>query len=268
AIGLALFSLPVRAAGPTVESRVDRLHQLVTLTTPQKTRIVEIFRLEDTELAALTKEDRLIKGMDSRQASRARVRAALTPAQQKIYDRAPQMSGGGLTIPTAENRLARLDESVTLTAAQKKVALLVYEEEFESLVSLSPAERPEKGMPFRQAARDQIRAVLTPDQLAKMDGAQESVRTQANAERTAIENQLRASSGLVAHLGAIVSFTMNSSMMTVAGVRGGEQKGTYTFRVVGATGTDTITASWEKSSATAPIRITGLVNGSGKPIPL
>lgn len=251
---LALAFVPARAAGPSVDLRLDRLHELVSLTSAQKAKAAEVFRREDAELAVLPAENRPLKGMEARQASRDRVRALLTPAQQKIYDRAPQLRGGGLTLPTPETRVANLDATVTLTAAQKGVALQIFQEEFESLLALAPADRPAKGVPFRQAARDQVRALLTPAQLAKMDDGRMKALEQDNDERAAVENLLRASHNLLAKIGPIVRVTPGGSASTSESSNGSRQ-GTYTLRVVGETGTETLLVAWQKTSATAPLRI-------------
>jgi hypothetical protein len=103
------------------------------------------------------------------------VRAVLTEEQQKIYDRAPQTKGGGLTLISAETKLNRLDQLVSLSPQQNAVARKIFDEEFESIISLPPADRGNKGMEYRQAARAQVRAILTPAQQEKFDGSPQSV---------------------------------------------------------------------------------------------
>lgn len=260
ALGLAFLPSPGRAAGPTPEVRVVRLDQLVGLTSDQKPKVADVFRREDAELLALNPSDRPLKAMEVRQASRDRVRALLTPAQQKIYDRAPQVRGGGLTLPTPETKLANLDKNVGLTEAQKAVAMQVFQEEFEALVAIPPGERLERGQPYRTAAQDQVRALLTPEQLAKMDGARQAERAEDKANRTAVENVLRASKTIAARLGPIASLSVVTSMASTTS-KDASIKGTFTFRAVGGTATDTLVASWEKTSAASDLRVVRVTLG-------
>jgi hypothetical protein len=260
ALGLAFFPSPARAAGPTPEMRVDRLDALVTLAPDQKPKVADVFRREDAELLALDPSDRPLKTMDVRQASRDRVRALLTPAQQKVYDRAPQVRGGGLTLPTPETKLANLDKNVGLTEVQKAVATLVFQEEFDALVAIPPGERLERGQPYRTAAQDQVRALLTPEQLNKMDNVQQAERAEDKANRTAVENVLRASKTIAARLGPIASLSVVTSMASITS-KDASIKGTYTFRVVGGTATDTLVASWERSSPASDLRVVRVTLG-------
>jgi hypothetical protein len=269
ALLVGAFFLPAasHAAGPTVEARLTRLDQLVTLTADQKEKAAEVFRLEDTELgAAKSAGSSMMKSMEARQASRARVRALLSPPQQKIYDRAPQLKGGGLNIPTPEARLNQLDRDVGLSEAQKKVALEVFQEEFEGLVSLSQAERMEKGAPYRQAARDQVRALLTPEQLSKMESDQQAQMGRVVAERKAIEDPVRASPGVVAKVGRVVSMALTGSSMDID-PKTRLQRGTYSYRVVGSTGAENLTINWEKDAA-GQLRIVRIATATGELLPL
>jgi len=267
ALGLAFAPALSRGAGPSPETRLTRLDALVMLAPDQKAKAADIFQKEDVELSALTPAERGLKTVDIRQASRDRVRALLTPVQQKIYDRTPPMRGGGLVLATPEAKLANLDAAVTLTAAQKTVATQVFQEEFDALLALAPAERPERGTPIRQAARDQVRALLTPGQLNKMDGAHATAAAQEAAERTAVEKLLRASSGLAARVGPIVSLSPGGSS-TLLMLDNGARKGTCTFRVVGGTSAETLSVSWEKAPASGVIRIVRVEGAGGAAIQL
>jgi hypothetical protein len=266
-VGAAFIPVPGRAAGPTVESRVERLDQLVTLTPDQKAKAAEAFRLEDRELAAAgTGDDRVFKNMETRQAARDRLRALLSPAQQKIYDRAPQAKGGGLTIATPEAKLNQLDRTVGLSPEQKKVALEVFQEEFEGLMALTPSERMEKGMTYRQAAQSQVRALLSPEQRAKMESDRQALTDKTLAERKAIEDPLRAASGVVARVGSVVSISMTRYSSGID-LKTRQLKGSYTCRIVGSTGAETFTADWEKD-ASGQVRIVRIVTASGELVPL
>ena len=264
-LGLAFLPLLSRGAGPTPEIRVGRLDALVTLTSAQKAKAVGVFQQEDADLLALPPAERGMKTFEVRQASRDRIRALLTPAQQRIYDRAPQMRGGGLTLPTPETKLANLDATVSLTAAQKPVAMQVFQEEFDALLSLAPGDRLQLGMPIRQAAKDQVRALLTPEQLNKMENVREAAAAQESAELTAVENLLRASKTLAARLGPIVSLSSGGTS-TISTSSDGSRKGTYTIRAVGATSAEALVVAWEKVPATGEIRIVRLELSGGATI--
>src|SRR4051812_15705485 len=214
ALGLALLPDALRAAGPSLEVRVSRLDQLVGLTADQKTRVADVFKREDAELQAMPAEQRAGKGMEVRQDSRGRVRALLTPDQQRVYDRTPSGRGGGLTLPTPESKLARLDETVGLSADQKPIALKIFQAEFEGLLTLPPSDRLGKGAVYRQTAEAQVHELLTPDQLDKLTGVRIAAANQGAAELTALTNFLRSSPAIAARVGAVVSVSTGSSSVT------------------------------------------------------
>src|SRR5579862_6856208 len=101
ALGLASFPAISAAQGMNSSNMVDRLDQVVTLTADQKVLATEVFVEENKALQAIPPEDRAEQGMPIRQAARAKVRALLTPEQQKIYDQTPQTQGGGQTVNPA-----------------------------------------------------------------------------------------------------------------------------------------------------------------------
>lgn len=148
----------------TPEDQVARLNTLFTLTDAQKAVALKIFDDELEALLAIPEGDRLTKGGNARRAALADVRAILTPEQQKTYDRTPQMYGGGLTLMTPENKVARLNTLVTLTEAQKAVALKIFDEELEALLAIPEADRLAQGGNARRAALADVRAILTPEQ--------------------------------------------------------------------------------------------------------
>jgi hypothetical protein len=266
ALGLALLFPSLRAAGPSVETRVSRLNELVTLTDDQAAKVARIFRREDLEVEAIPATDRPMRTFEIRQASRDAVRLVLTPAQQKIYDRAPQMKGGGLTLGTPDMRVAALDTKVQLTPAQKKVALEVYTEEFETLVAIPPSERMEKGMSARQAARDQIVRILTPAQQAKMDTDRSANQAKAAEDRSAIKAILLASPNVAAHFGANASVAPGSTGSSSEGADG-NRSGRDEYRIKGSTRSETVTVFWERKPASTPLRVTRIETPSGAIVP-
>ncbi len=151
------------------EQMVASVDRLVGLSPDQKARVTEIVKRTVSELLTLSEADRTNGGMPIRERMRKEMREVLTPEQQRKYDRTPQMNGGGLTMMSPENKLARLDALVTLTPAQKSVALQIFVRELDTLLDIPEADRGKKGMDARQAARDEVRLILTPEQQKKYD---------------------------------------------------------------------------------------------------
>jgi hypothetical protein len=178
ALALGLAFLPVAGFAQNVnmnpQNMADRLDQAVGLSSGQRAQVIEIFQKEIEALNAFTPQERPVKGMEARQGALAEVRAMLSPVQRKRYDLTPQGQGGGLTMMSPENEVARLDAAVALTASQKAAAAGIFVEQIEALMDIPPADRPEKGAPIRQAAKAQIRALLTAEQQQKYDATPQS----------------------------------------------------------------------------------------------
>lgn len=64
---------------------------------------------------------------------------------------------------------ASLNDLVQLTPAQRRQAHTIYRVAQLQLRRLTPGDRPSKGLPIRQKMRADIRAILTPEQQAKLD---------------------------------------------------------------------------------------------------
>ena len=158
----------------TPENQVARLNTLVPLTDAQKAVALKIFDDELEALLAIPEADRPAQGAVARRAALADVRAILTPEQQKTYDRTPQSNGGGLTLMSPENKLARLNALVALTDAQKAVALKIFDEELEALLAIPEADRPAQGAVARRTALADIRVILTPEQQKIFDATPQS----------------------------------------------------------------------------------------------
>lgn len=71
--------------------------------------------------------------------------------------------------PSPAQQIERLDKAVTLTAEQKTKLLDIYTKAAEQAKALTPEERRAKGPEIMKATRDQVRALLTPEQQAKFD---------------------------------------------------------------------------------------------------
>ena len=177
ALGLAAFP-PVGFAQATNLKNPDwmvaKLDEAVALTPEQRAKAGEIIRASIAATLALPGPGAVEKATQIRQDMRRQIRALLTPAQQKKYDRTPQSDGGGLTQMPPETKVARLNEAVGLTSAQAKVAQKIFAEELDALLEIPEADRPLKGMEARQTARAEVRAILTPEQLSKYDTTPQS----------------------------------------------------------------------------------------------
>lgn len=260
-LALLIAFQPISAAtprGPAPEARVARLDELVQLTPEQRTQAASVFAKERDALLGSASSDpqQSLRDMETRQRSRAEIRAILTVDQRKVYDRTNTGRGGGLTIPEPQTKVERLDKEVGLTPAQKQTALAVFSEEFESLLALNPQDRMEAGMPIRQVAQDQIRALLTPEQLSKQSGVREA-ELKVQAEQTlAMKNALRESALVSAKVGNILTLAQRSASGETT-PRG--RKGEGVFTVTGERGSAVFSVKWERQTATASITVVGIV---------
>ncbi len=152
------------------EDETARLDRLVGLSPAQQAVALQIFQEELETLLDLPAADRLVKGGEARQAAKAQTRAILTPEQQKKYDRTPPGEGGGMP-GNPENMVASLDQVVSLSAAQKAQAGQIFWSEMDAQLATATPDRPLKGFTWRQPLRDQLRAILTPEQQVKFDAA-------------------------------------------------------------------------------------------------
>ena len=78
----------------TPEQQVERLDKAVALTADQKTQITAIFKDTAAAMQAIPQEERREKGAELRKAANEKIRAVLTPEQQKKFDDLPPMGGG------------------------------------------------------------------------------------------------------------------------------------------------------------------------------
>lgn len=171
ATGAAATRAPAMPAAKqnAVETRVGRLNTLVGLTPEQQARVAGIFRKEASALEAFPAgEQRAIQGMETRQAARAEVRALLTPEQRKKYDVSPQTLGGGMRT-NPEALMQRLDETVALSADQKRMVTAIFLDDIIDQMAALPPEEELPGFRWRDKVRTQLRAVLTAEQQAKFD---------------------------------------------------------------------------------------------------
>lgn len=143
---------------------VASLDQAVSLTSEQKPLALAIVEKAVADRLALPASVPAAELSQIPTRLRREIRAILSPAQQRKYDRTPQINGGGLTMMSPENRLARLDALIPLSPEQKAAGLEIFRQELDELLDIPEADRPRLGMDARQAARKVLRAILTPAQ--------------------------------------------------------------------------------------------------------
>jgi hypothetical protein len=245
-------------------ARVERLNKLVNLSTDQAAAATAVFDRLLQAIGSIPPTENVMANVTANQDARAAIRAILTPAQQHIYDISPQMEGGGATVNPA-NRASDLDRTVALTDAQINQVAAIYQKQVEELAALSPEDRiGPKAMPINQATRAAIRAVLTPEQQAKLDANPNLLPDME--ERTYVTSAIKSSAALAARLGAIARVTIgNTSVMS-----SNEQvlHGEYHFRVVGATGSVSLTVQWQRSPSTGAITIVKVTGDDGSAVQL
>jgi hypothetical protein len=259
AAGLALLPRVASANGMNPEFMADRLDNVVHLTDGQRDQAVEIFAKENDALQAIASfEDRLEKGMPIRQAARAQIRALLTPAQQQVYDRTPQSEGGGQTMSPV-NMAERLDRTVNLTDDQTLQVAAIYEHQAEAMQALTPEERATQGPGINQAARAQVRALLTPQQQQRWDA--NPTGAEDLEERAYVKSFVRSSPEISAQVGAVVRSVVVGRMYGSSS-RSQALKGRYTYKITGSTGSETLKIYWVRLAPGAPITIVRLVQPS------
>jgi Spy/CpxP family protein refolding chaperone len=258
---------PQRLGGGAMQDinvAVDRLDKLVGLTAAQKAQVAEIFAQQEHALQAFTSiDDRMIKGMPIRQKARAEIRAALTPAQQKIYDTSPQRLGGG-AMQDAAAIASRVDKVVTLTDDQVAPVAAIYQKLSDAMAALSPGDRASgQGASIWKAAKAEVRALLTPEQQQKFDtnpnGAEDM------EARAFVRSILKTAPAVAARVGTVARVTPGESWVATTLVNEQPQamKGNYVYKVEGSAGTGTFKVSWEKPSPSEPINIIKIEGSAG-----
>jgi hypothetical protein len=195
---------------------------------------------------------------------RAAIRALLTPEQQGIYDISPQTEGGGATI-NAANRTSDLDRTVVLTDTQILQVAALYQKQVEALATLAPADRTgPAAAPIFQTTKAEIRALLTPEQQVKWDANPNSAPDLE--ERAYVTSVIKSSSILTARLGVITRVIPSNTSVT--SVDDQVLSGVYHYRVIGATGSTSLTVNWERAAETGVISIVKVTGSDGVPLSL
>jgi hypothetical protein len=213
-----------------------------------------------------TLEDRIMKGMDIRQDTRAQIRAILTPAQQDIYDTSPPRLGGGAMQDPA-GIASRIDKVVTLTDDQIVPVAAIYQKEIDALQALSAGDRANgQAAAIQKSAQAQVRALLTSEQQQKFDA--NPTGSEDLEERAFVSVFLQTAPAITTRVGAVTRVTQTGYLVTVAGLneRLKAMKGNYVFYVQGSAGAAKFKVYWEKSPF-APIKIVKIEDFVGGTIP-
>jgi len=261
---------PLRLGGGTLQdinAAVERLDQLVNLTTDQTVQAAAIFIMQNDAVEALpTVEDRIMKGMDIRQDTRAQIRAILTPAQLKIYDTSPQRLGGDAMQDPA-GIASRIDKVVTLTDDQIAPVSAIYQKEIDALQALSAGGRANgQAAAIQKSAQAQVRALLTPEQQQKFDANPNG--SEDLEERAFVSVFLQTAPAVIARVGAVTRVVQTGYLVHVTGIDAGlkAMKGNYVFYVQGSADAAKFKVYWEKSPF-APIKIVKIEDFVGGTIP-
>lgn len=153
---------------PNISRKVHQLDALVQLSAAQQTDAATQFAQEDEALGKIPSAERPEKGATIRVGTRDQIRALLTPEQRRIYDISPQSVGGGLSIDPA-SLVARLDETVALTAEQKAKAREIFWADIIDQASALNGEEHLNGFRWRDSVRRNLREILSPAQQVKFD---------------------------------------------------------------------------------------------------
>jgi hypothetical protein len=95
ALSLTVAAAAARADYMPADRQLEKLENIVTLTSAQEKQALQIFQNLKDIIDSLSQEDRANgKGVQSHQDAVAAIRSLLTPAQQAVYDRTPQRLGG------------------------------------------------------------------------------------------------------------------------------------------------------------------------------
>ena len=181
----------------------------------------------------------------------------------------------------ADRSLARLESIITLTPAQKKVALQIFQELKDTMDAIPDNERAQKGAPIRQQAMADIRGILTPDQQeiydrtpqrlgggsTSADPAMKALRTKINAFT---ENVARTSPEIAAQVGTVEKVTQMNEASTSTGVSAANTRdpalhpdsGTNSVQVTGSSDSKVFKIYWTMDKA-GTMSLTRIENKDG-----
>ena len=160
------------------EKNIERISEELGLTDKQKKAITPIIENETKDLLAvmgdksLNRKQKLEKIDVILQATKDRLSKILTPEQQKKYDKIKMDIHEGKQ-DFAERHIERMSEELGLTDKQKKDITPIIQSEMNDMravtsdKSLSKEQKMKKIDVIRQATRERLSKILTPEQMKK-----------------------------------------------------------------------------------------------------
>jgi Spy/CpxP family protein refolding chaperone len=162
------------------ELRAWWLKDELNLTTEQTDRIAILFINENVELDALGYVPSRGAVTAVRQRWQAQVRDLLTPDQRGKFNLLAQSYGGGRVGKSPWDLLERLDRLVHLTPTQKTAALDILIRGTEFVAESDGPDQAAMVRKIHQATKEEIRGLLTADQLKLWQAAPRKSRTKAS----------------------------------------------------------------------------------------
>jgi hypothetical protein len=176
-----------------------------------------------------------------------------------------EIERNGRVVKPESTAVRLVDQVVTLTDDQKDKVAQVYQQEDETLKAIPQESRAEKGAPIRDAARAQIRALLTPEQQQKFDA--NPTGAEDLEERKYVTSFLKSSQFIAARVGVVKTVSPGGlPSIVMSNLQDRSLQGTYGYEVVGNMHTETFKIDWARPSPTAPIKIIRIKGSDGETI--
>ena len=287
-----IYSRPRKSFGvkSPANPAVDQIDTFVGLTDEQKAEVSKIY-LDEGLSAGAPSADQMEKRIAIREQSKMRIRALLTPGQQKLYD------DDGSAGKAIEGLLERLDELVDLTPEQNAAVAKIATDESGALKKFTSIEdQMAERTAFRQSAQSQIRALLMPSQQTIYDRvsserrahsaeASKSPNAVAFRERvTYVGNLIKKLPAITARLGPVtevkpvwgpastIEIGESADDFNLFARSTDQDRGTvsahgrFSYYVRGSEHSEVLTVYWEKPSSTAPLAIIKIEDSTGEVI--
>ena len=180
-----------QAAQRPARDFLQQLSEKLNLTDAQKTAIKPILAAEANEIKAvhqdssLSNEQKQAKIKEIRDNSREKIKALLTPEQQKTFAEMKDQAGNRMR-ERFQNRLTVLAEKLNLTDEQKAAINPILATEVNDIKavmqdnSISKEQKQSKIADIRDASDKKINALLTPEQQAKWAQLKENAKQEHN----------------------------------------------------------------------------------------
>ena len=171
-----------RMHGDPVAMRLHMMSQKLNLTDDQKAKIQPILQSEFQQARTIRQNQSLTPDQQKaqleqlRQTTRDQTKQLLTPEQVAQMGKGPEMGKGGPGGPRGPEGgpLAWMSKNLNLTDDQKAKIQPILQSEFQQArtihqnQSLTPDQQKAQLQQLRQTTRDQVKQILTPEQVAKL----------------------------------------------------------------------------------------------------